>query len=96
MGIYLIQNPDGTSRQLSVNGRDEWALNALRRAGARGCTPIDNPAPRWSGYVFNLRQMGFDIETVTERHQGPFPGCHARYVLHSTVLLIGGQDGKAA
>ena len=70
-----------------VSGRDAWALQELHTAGERGCTPIDNPAPRWSGYVFNLRQMGFDIETVHEPHKGQFPGTHARYVLRSKVTV---------
>lgn len=79
-----------------VSGRDAWALQELVSAAQRGCTPIDNPAPRWSGYVFNLRQMGFDIETVHEAHAGPFPGTHARYVLRSEVLLTPVKEEEVA
>ncbi len=68
-------------------GRDAWALMQLMAAGERGCTPRDNPAPRWSGYIYNLRQLGIDIETVHEHHRGPFPGNHGRYVLRSRVEL---------
>ena len=73
---------------VAVVGRDAWALDELVKAGNSGCTPIDNPAPRWSGYVYNLRKMGVDIETVHEPHNGPFPGTHARYVLRSEVTIV--------
>ena len=72
---------------VTLTGRDAWAMQQLLAAREKGCTPIDNPAPRWSGYVFNLRQMGFDIETVHEPHKGPFPGTHARYILRSHITL---------
>jgi hypothetical protein len=66
--------------------REAWALDALRSAGLAGCTPIDNPAPRWSGYIHRLRHNhGLNIETVTENHGGEFAGHHARYVLRTTV-----------
>jgi hypothetical protein len=68
-------------------------LLELLKAGANGCTPIDNPGPRWSGYVFNLkREYGLDIETRHERHHGNFPGTHARYVLLSAVEIINRSD----
>jgi hypothetical protein len=82
--------PDG--RMLEATGRDAWALSQLQSAGARGVTPIDTPAPRWSGYVFNLRRMGLLIETVHEGHGGPFPGTHARYVLHSEIEILEGAN----
>ena len=78
--IYEIQIDDHTS-EIVVSGRDRWALEQLMPSGSKGCTPIDNPAPRWSGYVHNLRQMGALVETIHEKHQGPFAGTHARYVL---------------
>lgn len=84
--------PDG--RRFTVTGRDAWALLELIRAGERGATPIDNPGPRWSAYVFNLkREHGLAIETVTEPHRGEFPGSHARYILRSAVEIIAGDDG---
>lgn len=79
---------DGPSvRRIHVRTkREAWALDALRSAGPTGCTPIDNPAPRWSGYVHRLRNNhNLNIETVTEPHGGEFRGHHARYVLRTTV-----------
>lgn len=70
---------------IHVKGRNAWTLNELINAGQKGCTPIDNPAPRWSAYVHNLRGMGVDIETIRENHGGEFAGHHARYVLRCHV-----------
>lgn len=75
------------TRVLKLNGRDAWTLNELVRCGERGCTPIDNPAPRWSAYVHNLRKEGLRIETITEPHGGTFAGTHARYVLRTPVTI---------
>ncbi len=80
---------DLAGRTLPLKGRDAWALSELVKAGKRGCTPIDTPGPRWSGYVHNLRQKhGLTIETVNEAHGGAFSGTHARYVLHSPVRIL--------
>ncbi|WP_206513262.1 winged helix domain-containing protein [Pelagibacterium montanilacus] len=76
---------------IDLVGREAWALLELVEAGKRGCTPIDNPAPRWSHYVWLLRGHGFTVETVDEPHDGPFAGSHARYVLHDAVTLDGGN-----
>lgn len=75
----------GRAFSIRVKGRDRWALENLINAGDAGCTPIDNPVPRWSAYVFKLRSFGVNIETVHEEHTGPFSGTHARYVLRSEV-----------
>jgi hypothetical protein len=72
----------------SAIGRNAWALLELQRVGDAGCTPITHPGPRWSGYVHKLRKRGLRIETVTERHGGPFPGHHARYVLRSKIQIL--------
>ncbi len=77
-----------------VKGRELWALDQLRRAGARGCSTIDSPAPRWSGYIHNLRKAGIQIQTIYEAHGGEFPGTHARYILNSLVLFLWLVDGK--
>lgn len=77
-------------RMITVAGRDRWALEALMAAGNVGCTPIDTPGPRWSGYVFNLRGHGVPIETITEPHGGAFKGTHARYVLRANVSRVTG------
>ena len=84
--------PDG--QPMTIIGRDAWALHQLSLAGATGCTPITNPGPRWSHYVFKLRGMGFDIETVTESHEGQFAGHHARYVLRSSISLAINGEGE--
>jgi hypothetical protein len=83
--------PDGET--FTATGRDAWALLELLKAGAKGCTPIDHPGPRWSGYVFNLRRkLSLAIETTHENHGGQFAGNHARYVLRSAVELISHSD----
>ena len=83
--------PDGNA--FTVQGRDAWALLELVAAGPNGCTPIDNPGPRWSAYVFNLkREHGFNIETCHETHRGSFPGTHGRYVLLSAVEIVYRSD----
>jgi hypothetical protein len=82
--------PDGQT--MTATGRDAWALSQLQSAGALGVTPICTPGPRWSGYVFNLRRMGVLIETVDERHGGPFPGMHGRYVLRSEIEILEGAN----
>lgn len=93
MGYYRIFH-DETTRTVEATGRDEWALKELINAGRNGCTPMDNPAPRWSAYVHKLRRAGFDIETLNEHHGGPYPGRHARYVLRSVVKTMGDEDGE--
>lgn len=85
----------GDTRHI-VTGRDAWALLELHKAGDKGCTPIDNPSPRWSAYVFNLRQLGVSIATVNESHKGPFPGTHARYVLQTPIRLLSVTGGERA
>lgn len=84
--LYLI-HPEGGDEPFTIEakGRDAWTLDRLSEAGARGCTPITQPAPRWSAYVHNLRGLGVPIETVREPHRGDFPGTHARYVLRASV-----------
>jgi hypothetical protein len=89
LSISFRLEPDRTWQV--ATGRDAWALIELHRAGKHGVTPVDTPGPRGSGYVFNLRRMGLVIETVHESHDGPFPGSHARYVLHSEISIIEGE-----
>jgi hypothetical protein len=81
------------NRIISVPGRDAWALRCLIAAGERGCTPIDNPGPRWSAYVHKLKRIhDLNIQTIQESHGGDFPGSHARYKLVTKVELV---EGKA-
>ncbi len=85
-----IRKPDSTPFTVTCEGRMRWAILSLIRAGNRGCTPIDRPAPRWSDYVFKARARGFNIETIHEGHGGSFSGHHARYVIHDEVTVGGG------
>lgn len=78
---------------VTVRGRDAWALLELKAANDNGCTPIDHPGPRWSGYVHKLRKAGIVIETIQERHDGPFSGQHARYVLRSLITIVEQKGG---
>lgn len=92
---FTVRNADAEPFTIATKGRDRWALESLISAGANGCTPIDRPGPRWSAYVFNLRELGVRIETVYEGHDGPFKGSHARYVLQSHVTMKP-LDGQVA
>jgi hypothetical protein len=80
---------------ITVCGRDAWALLALKAANDTGCTPIDHPGPRWSGYVHKLRKAGIVIETIRETHGGPFAGQHARYILRSLVTILEKEGDKS-
>ncbi len=86
--VEILDSPE-VSSIVVLKGRDAWALLKLHLAGAEGCTPLTDVAPRWSGYVFNLRKAGFVVETVNESHGGLFAGRHARYVLRSRARLLG-------
>ena len=90
---YCVTTTSGQTFRVEFKGRDRWALEALRNAGAIGCTPITTPGPRWSAYVFNLRGAGIEVDTLNEAHGGEFAGHHARYVLRSTVRPL--NDGGA-
>jgi hypothetical protein len=90
---YTVKTTSGDAFRIAVAGRVRWALDQLRAAGTTGCTPIFNPAPRWAAYIYSLREIGVEVETITETHEGDFPGHHARYVLRSGVSL--GWNGGA-
>lgn len=79
----------GPAFTVYLKGRTAWALDRLAEAGPRGCTPKDEPAPRWSSYVHILRGHGVPILTVRERHGGAFPGVHGRYRLAARVRRAG-------
>jgi hypothetical protein len=85
-------------KKMQFEGRVAWTLAQLIAAGTKGCTPIEQPAPRWSDYVFKLRRQGVSVETITEKHTGPYAGHHARYVLRTplTVLDMQPSEGMAA
>ena len=82
---YEVQNDTPQSFPITITGRVNWAIEQLLDASATGCTPITRPAPRWSDYMFRLRGLGVDIETIYEKHEREFPGHHARNALRSKV-----------
>lgn len=86
--------PDGAP--IALKGRVAWAVHCLWRAGNGGCTPIENPGPRWSDYTFKARKAGLDIQTVTEGHGGTYSGHHARYVLRSPIEVLELQEAGAS
>lgn len=87
-----IQTADGPVIR-TFEGRYAWTLARLIEAGARGVTPIERPAPRWSHYVMILRREGLNIETLDIPNSGPFKGTHGRYLLHTPCRII---ETKAA
>ena len=91
----LIHRDSDPPLEVIVSGRARWALECLLAAGEKGCTPIDTPGPRWSHYVWVLREEGIQIETRSEKHGGPFAGTHARYILRSRISNAEDQ-GEAA
>lgn len=86
--IMAAVETDAGPRTIRLEGRMAWALAELVQAGPVGCTPLSHPGPRWSAYVHKLRQAGIAVKTIHERHDGPFAGNHARYVLVSPVRLV--------
>ncbi len=75
--------------EIELSGRTAWALDRLIEAGARGCSPLSEPAgPRWAAYVHRLRGLGIGIATHHVPHGGNFPGCHGKYVLQSEIEII--------
>jgi hypothetical protein len=74
--------------QQTFHGREAWTLRHLINAGPVGVTTLDQPAPRWSHYVFKLRKAGLVISTEHEPHTGTFPGTHGRYRLETELTLV--------
>jgi hypothetical protein len=81
-----IRLPDG-NRQ-TFQGREAWTLRHLLNAGSSGITTLEQPAPRWSHYVFKLRKAGLVISTDRETHGGAYPGNHGRYRLETQVTVV--------
>lgn len=79
---------DQQSRPKTFCGRLAATLDLLIKSGERGITAFDNPGPRLSDYVFKLRKAGLTIETVWEKHSGPYAGEHGRYVLRTAVHRV--------
>jgi hypothetical protein len=89
---FTIHPTYGKPFEIVVTGRVPWALVQLVTPGGIGCTPVQHPVSRWSGYIFHLRQLGEEIETLTQNHGGDFPGHHGRYVLRCKVTRKGGGE----
>jgi len=83
-----VRLPSGNVR--TFDGREAWALRHLHNAGQRGLTTLDQPAPRWSHYVWKLRQAGLSITTETENHGGTYAGHHGRYRLETPLQIVEG------
>lgn len=93
MKIQVTLTLSEQSRSFELDGRLGWAMANLALAGTKGVTPIDHPAPRWSAYVFDLREKGIPIETEMEPHAGAYSGHHARYRLACEAQVV--KLGKA-
>ena len=77
----------------SIKGRDAWPLRDLIGAGARGCTPTQSPAPRWSAYIHKSHQEhGLPVETLHEAHGGAFKGGHGHHVLRARTRHAEGKS----
>jgi hypothetical protein len=78
--ILIVKAQIGqTGSVVTVRGRDAWALLELKAANDNGCTPIDHPGPRWSGYVHKLRKAGIIIDTIRENNCGGSFRCTSRF-----------------
>ncbi len=77
-------------RRVMVVGRPAWFLLVLLKAGTKGTTTLERPAPRISHYLFVLRKLGFSVSTEYEAHSGPFGGTHGRFTLLDRVTVEGG------
>ncbi|MGH1464774.1 MAG: winged helix domain-containing protein [Cognatishimia sp.] len=95
MKIHITLFLSEQTRTFEFQGRLGWAMAQLAMAGAKGVATVERPAPRWSGYVHDLRKRGIQIETEMEEHQGSYPGRHARYRLScDTRLRVLSKGGK--
>ena len=91
-----LRNELAEETKHQIEGAYTLRLRMLARIDARLMTPIDHPGPRWSGYVHKVRKLGLQIETMTDRHGGPFASHHARYVLCLRVCILGDSASEAA
>jgi hypothetical protein len=46
-----VQRTD-TKETLTLKGREAWTLSVSSKQARVALTPLDRPAPRWSGYVY--------------------------------------------
>ena len=66
-------------------GHHYWTLHELIQTAEGSWTSMEHPAPQWNHDVCWLPREGAGIQTVTEKHDGPCAGTHARSVLRSRV-----------
>lgn len=82
---------------VTLPGRVGWAISELIANGPRGVSTLERPAPRWSAYVHKARRrFGLRIETVDEKHGGPYAGEHGRYFLRERLEVVQTQTARAA
>ena len=87
MRIHVTILGGDCPRTFTLNGRIGQTMHHLHRAGTEGITALHNPALRLAAYIKSLRIMGFIIDTEREKHEGDYPGVHARYRLVSAVTV---------
>lgn len=91
--IVFAVEPDGGV--YTAKGRCAWMLNELLKSGDNGVTSVDNPAPRIAAYVFKLKKIyGLAIESVEEKHGGPYAGKHSRYHLRSKIKVLRESEAR--
>src|ERR1044071_8900120 len=81
-------------RLVTIIGRDAWMLAKLVEAGSKGCTTLEQPAPRTSHYIWKLRHTyGIAIASIEEEHGGAYAGRHVRYILQHRVEFADESEG---
>ncbi|MDQ0998088.1 hypothetical protein QFZ34_003270 [Phyllobacterium ifriqiyense] len=72
-----------------LKGRVAWTAEQLVKAGSQGITTVQFPGVRLSEHVRVLRHdFGIEIETIVEKHDGPFPGSHGIYKLVTELAVL--------
>ncbi|MGN7772170.1 winged helix domain-containing protein [Phyllobacterium sp. 22552] len=72
-----------------LTGRVAWTAEQLVKAGSQGITTMQFPGVRLSEHVRVLRHdFGIEIETIVEKHDGPFPGSHGIYKLVTELVIL--------
>lgn len=94
--VQKFENGEPAGLPCTLAGRAAWALRHLIESPS-GCTPLTHPAMRWAHYIYLLRKdHSINVETIHEKHGGPFPGTHARYFLRDDVRIIEDRTRSAA
>lgn len=90
----IVYEPSGP-RRIIVRGQTARALDALVKAGPKGCTALEVStwALRFAAYCHDLiHKHGLAIRTDREEHPG---GWHGRHVLESRVVIVS-EEPEAA